>query len=54
MADIKIDDASEKTADLLVGEEALGEAKGQEPMIELEIEPLELDLELEEPDEKKS
>jgi len=54
MADIKSDDASEKTPDLFVGEEARGKAKGQEPMVELEIEPLELDLEVEEPDEKTS
>jgi hypothetical protein len=54
MADIKFDEASEKTPDLFVGEEALGEAKGQAPIVELELEPLELDLEPEEPDEKTS
>ena len=54
MADIKFDEASEKTPDLFVGEEALGEAKGQEPIVELELEPLEFDLELEEPDKKTS
>ena len=52
MADIKFDDASEKTPDLFAGEEALGEAKEQEPIVELELEPLEFDLELEEPDKK--
>jgi len=52
MADITLDDASEKTPDLFVGEETLGEAKGEEPILELELEPLEFDLELEEPDEK--
>ena len=54
MADIKFDDASEKTPDLFAKQEALGETKGQEPIVELELEPLEFDLELEEPDEKKS
>jgi len=54
MADIKFDDASEKTPDLFAVEEAPGEAKGQEPIVELELEPLEFDLELEKPDEKTS
>jgi len=54
MADIKSDEPSEKTPDLFVGEEALGEAKGQEPIVELELERLELDLEPEKPDEKTS
>ena len=54
MADIKFDDASEKTPDLFAVEEAPGEAKGQEPILELELEPLEFDLELEKPDEKTS
>lgn len=54
MADIEFADTSEKTPDLLVREEALGEAKGQEPIFDLEIEPLEFDLDLEEPDEKTS
>ena len=53
IADIKFDDASE-TPDLLAKEKAPGEARGQEPIMELELEPLEFDLELEEPDEKKS
>ena len=52
MADIKFDDESEKAPDVFAGEEALSQAKGQEPMIELELEPLELDLEVEKPDEK--
>ena len=54
MADMKFDDASKKAPDLFVGEEALGKAKGEDTMFELEIEPLEFDLELEEPDEKAS
>jgi len=53
-ADMKFNDASERAPDLFEREENLGEAKGQEPMLELEIEPLEFDLELEEPDEKTS
>ena len=48
----KFDDTLEKTTDLFVREETLDETKKQDPMLELEIEPLEFDLELEEPDEK--
>jgi len=54
VADIEFDDASEKTPDLFVKEEALGETKGQESIFELELEPLEFDLDMEEPDEKSS
>ena len=54
MADIEFDDASEKTPDLFVGEETPGETKGKESIFELELEPLEFDLDLEEPDEKTS
>ncbi len=54
MADIKFNDASERAPDLFEREETLAESKGQEPMLELEIEPLEFDLEIEEPDEKIS
>ena len=54
MADIEFDDASEKTPDLFVREEAPGEAKEKESMFELELEPLEFDLDLEEPDGKTS
>ncbi len=54
MADIKFDEASEKTSDPLVGEKAPGETKGREPIVELEPEPLEFNLELEKPDEKTS
>lgn len=46
------EDKSKKIPDLFVGEEVLDEAKRQEPIVELELEPLEFDLELEEPDEK--
>ncbi len=53
-ADIEFDDVSEKEPDLFVKEEAPGEAKGKEPIFELELEPLEFDLDLEENDEKTS
>ena len=54
VADIELDDASEKTPDLFVKEEAPGETKGQESIFELELEPLEFDLDMEKPDEKSS
>ena len=54
MPDIEFTDTSEKTPDPLVQEETPGETKEQEPLFELEIEPLEFDLDLEEPDEKTS
>ena len=54
MADINSADVSEKAVDIFVREETPGEPKGEEPIVELEIEPLEFDLELEEPDEKIS
>jgi len=53
-ADIEFDDVSEPTPDLFVKEEALGEAKEKESIFELELEPLEFDLDLEETDEKTS
>jgi len=53
-ADIEFDDVSEKEPDLFVKEEAPGEAKGKEPIFELELEPLEFDLDLEETDKKTS
>jgi len=53
-ANSKKDDAAEKAPDLFAKQEAPGETKGQEPIVELELEPLEFDLDLEEPDEKKS
>jgi hypothetical protein len=51
-ADIEFDDVSEPTPDLFVKEDAPGEAKGKEPIFELELEPLEFDLDLEETDKK--
>ena len=53
-ADIEFDDVSKPTPDLFVKEEAPGEAKEKESIFELELEPLELDLDLEETDEKTS
>jgi len=54
MADIEFDDVSEKEPELFVEEKAPDEAKGQESIFELELEPLEFDLDLEEPDKKTS
>ena len=53
VADIEFDDVSEQAPNLFVNEEAPGEAKQKkEPMFELELEPLEFDLDMEETDEK--
>ena len=54
MADIAFDDVSEKEPELFVEEKAPDEAKDQESIFELELEPLEFDLDLEEPDKKTS
>ena len=54
IADIEFDDVSEKEPELFVEEKAPDEAKGQESIFELELEPLEFDLDLEEPDKKTS
>ena len=51
---VKEEDALEMTPELFVKEEPPGEAKEKEPVFELELEPLEFDLDLEKPDEKKS
>ena len=52
VADIEFDDVSEQAPNIFVNEEAPGEAKRKEPMFELELEPLEFDLDMEETDEK--
>lgn len=54
IADIEFDDVSEKEPELFVEEKAPDEAKDQESIFELELEPLEFDLDLEEPDKKTS
>ena len=52
--EIKFDDTLEPTLDPFAKEEAPGEEKKEEPIFELELEPLEFDVDVEKPDEKKS
>jgi hypothetical protein len=54
VADIEFDELPENEPDLFVQEEVPGEVKGKESIFDLELEPLEFDLDIEETDEKKA